>query len=60
MTIFKNKSNGNLYTIYKNSDGVYTAFPSGKVSDKNQILKNCNLEDFIVEKIEKNNIKGFL
>ena len=60
MTIFKNKSAGKLYTIYKNSDGTFTAFPSGKVVDENSILKNCKLEDFFVYKIETNKIKGFI
>ena len=60
MTIFKNKSDGNLYTIYKNSDGTFTAFPSGKVFDNDRILKNCKLEDFFVFKIETNKIKGFI
>lgn len=60
MTIFKNKLDGKLYTIYKNSDGTFTAFPSGKVVDENSILKNCKLEDFFVYKIEQNKIKGFI
>jgi hypothetical protein len=60
MTIFKNKSNGKIYTIYKNSDGTLTAFPSGKVVEESSILKNCKLEDFFVHKIEQNIIKGFL
>jgi hypothetical protein len=60
MTIFKNKLDGKLYTIYKNSDGTYTAFPSGKVLDQNSILKNCNLQDFVVFKIEQNKIEGFI
>lgn len=60
MTIFKKKSDGKLYTIYKNSDGSLTAFPSGKVSDINQILNKCNLEDFVVFKIENLIIKGFI
>jgi hypothetical protein len=60
MTIFKNKLDGNLYTIYKNNDGTLTAFPSGKVFDRNRILKNCNLEDFVVYKIEQNKILGFI
>lgn len=60
MTIFKNKSDGNLYTIYKNSDGTFTAFPSGKVVDKNSILKDCKMEEFVVFKIETTQIKGFI
>jgi hypothetical protein len=60
MTIFKNKSDGKLYTIYKNSDGTLTAFPSGKVVDENSILRNCKREDFFVYKIEQNKIKGFI
>ena len=60
MTIFKNKKDGKIYTIYNNSDGTLTAFQSGKVSDQNDILKNCNLQDFVVFKIEQNKIKGFI
>jgi hypothetical protein len=60
MTIFKNKLDGKLYTIYKNSDGTFTAFPSGKVFDTERILKNCKLEDFVVFKIESNKIGGFI
>jgi hypothetical protein len=60
MTIFKNISNKGLYTIYKNSDGILTAFPVGKVTDHSKILKECHLKDFVVEKIEKEIIKGFL
>jgi hypothetical protein len=60
MTIFKNKKDGKLYTIYKNSDGTLTAFPSGKVLDQKDILKNCKVEDFVVYKIEQNKIKGFI
>ena len=60
MTIFKNKKDGKLYTIYKNSDGTLTSFPSGKVSDQNDILKKCNLQDFVVFKIEQNKIEGFI
>jgi len=60
MTIFKNKLDGKLYILYKNSDGVLTAFPSGKVVDEMSILKNCKLEDFFVYKIEQNKIKGFI
>lgn len=60
MTIFKNKSDERLYTIYKNSDGTFTAFPSGKVVDERSILKNCKLEDFFVYRIEQNKIKGFI
>jgi hypothetical protein len=60
MTIFKNKLDGKLYTLYKNSDGTLTAFPSGKVVDEMSILKNCKLEDFFVYKIEQNKIKGFI
>lgn len=60
MTIFKNKINGKLYTIYKNSDGTLTAFPSGKVIDDLHILKDCKIEDFVVFKIELNKIKGFI
>jgi hypothetical protein len=60
MTIFKNKKDGKLYTIYKNSDGTLTAFPSGKVLHQKDILKNCNLQDFVVFKIEQNKIEGFI
>ena len=60
MTIFKNKLDGKFYTIYKNGDGILTAFPSGKVVDENSILKNCKVEDFVVYKIEQNKIKGFI
>jgi len=60
MTIFKNKSNGKLYTIYKNCDETLTAFPSGKVFNQEDILKNCNLQDFVVYKIEQNKIEGFI
>jgi len=60
MTIFKNKLDGKLYTIYKNSDGTFTAFPSGRVLDKDLIIKECKLEDFFVYKIEQNKIKGFI
>jgi len=60
MTIFKNKLDGCLYTIYKNSDGTLTAFASGKVFDNSKILKNCKLEYFVVFKIESNKIKGFI
>jgi hypothetical protein len=60
MTIFKNKLDGKIYTIYKNSDGTFTAFPSGKVVDEMSILKNCKVEDFVVYKIEQNKIKGFI
>ena len=60
MTIFKNKKDGKIYTIYKNSDGTLTAFPSGKVLDQKDILKNFNLQDFVVFKIEQNKIKGFI
>ena len=60
MTIFKNILDGKLYTIYKNSDGTFTAFPSGKVFDRNSILKNCKIEDFVVFKIEANKITGFI
>lgn len=60
MTIFKNKLDGILYTIYKNGDGTFTAFPSGKVFDRSLILKDCKLEDFVVFKIEANKIKGFI
>lgn len=60
MTIFKNKLDGKLYTIYKNSDGTLTAFPSGKVKDDGLIIKNCKLEDFFVYKIEQNKILGFI
>lgn len=60
MTIFKNKLDGKLYTIYKNSDGTLTAFPSGKVFDNTHIFKDCKMEDFVVFKIEANKIKGFL
>ena len=60
MTIFKNKSDGKVYTIYKNCDGTLTAFPSGRVINESHILKNCKLEDFIVYKIEGNKIKGFI
>jgi hypothetical protein len=60
MTIFKNKKDGKLYTIYKNSDGTLTAFTSGKVLDQKDILKNCNLQDFVVFKIEQNKIEGFI
>ena len=48
MTIFKNKLDGKLYTIYKNSDGTLIAFPSGKVFDKDLILKDSKIEDFVV------------
>lgn len=60
MTIFKNKVDGKIYTIYKNSDGTLTAFPSGKVFDRSSILKDCKIEDFVVFKIETNKIKGFI
>ena len=60
MTIFKNISNGCLYTIYKNSDETLTAFPVGKVTDPSKILKRCDLKDFVVERIEKESIKGFI
>lgn len=60
MTIFKNKIDGILYTIYKNSDGTFTAFPSGKVFDKLHILKNCKIKDFVVFKVEANKIEGFI
>jgi hypothetical protein len=60
MTIFKNKLDGNLYILYKNKDGSFTAFPSGKVFDDNSILKNCKLEEFVVFKIESNKINGFI
>jgi hypothetical protein len=60
MTIFKNKLDGKIYTIYKNSDGTFTAFPSGKVVDEMSILKNCKVEDFVVFKIEQNKIEGFI
>jgi hypothetical protein len=60
MTIFKNIKDGKLYTIYRNNDGTYTAFPSGKVTKPGLILKDCELADFVVEKLEKHNIKGFL
>jgi hypothetical protein len=60
MTIFKNISNGCLYTIYKNSDGTLIAFPAGKVTDFSKIIKDCDLNDFVMERIEKENIKGFL
>lgn len=60
MTIFKNKLDGKLYTLYKNSDGTHTAFPSGKVFDNSQILKKCKIEDFVIFKIENIQIKGFI
>lgn len=60
MTIFKNKSDGKLYTIYKSIDGKLTAFPSGKVFDTIFILKDCDLNDFIVYKVELNKISGFI
>lgn len=60
MTIFKNKIDGKLYTIYKNSDGTLTAFPSGKVINNLDILKECKIEDFVVFKIDMNRIRGFL
>ena len=60
MTIFKNKFNGKLYTIYKNSDGTFTGFPLGKVLEENKIIKNCKLEDFVVFKIERNKVSGFI
>jgi hypothetical protein len=60
MTIFKNISNGFIYTIYKNSNGELTAFPLGKVTDPSKILKVCHLKDFVVERIEKESIVGFL
>lgn len=60
MTIFKNKLDGKLYTIYKNSDETLTAFPSGKVNDIKDIIKNCKLSDFVVFKVESNQIKGFI
>lgn len=60
MTIFKNKLDGKLYILYKNSDGSFTAFPSGKVVDNNIILKDCKLENFVVFKIESNKIRGFI
>ena len=51
------------YTIYCDMDGVLCDFmgnPSGKVIDRNQILKDCKLEDFIIFKIESNKISGFI
>ena len=57
MTIFKNKFNGKLYT---NSDGTFTGFPLGKVLEENKIIKNCKLEDFVVFKIERNKVSGFI
>lgn len=60
MTIFKNISNGCLYTIYRNSNGELTAFPVGKVTDPSSILKLCSLKDFMVHQINKENIGGFL
>lgn len=60
MTVFKNKLDGKLYTIYKNSDGSYTAFPSGKVLNQNDIIKDCKLLDFVVYQIIQNKIKGFI
>jgi hypothetical protein len=61
MTIYKNISDGKLYTIYKNSDGELTAFPHGKVEDASTILKYCNLKDFVMHSVLKNNkIKGFI
>lgn len=60
MTIFKNKLDGKLYTIYKNSDETLIAFPSGKVNDIKDIIKNCKLSDFVIFKVESNQIKGFI
>jgi len=60
MVIFKNIKSEKLYTIYKNNDGTYNAFPFGKVVDYDSILKNCELKEFVVEKVESGNIKGFL
>lgn len=60
MTVFKNKLDGKLYTIYKNSDGTYTAFPSGKVLNQSDIIKDCKLLDFVVYQIIQNKIKGFI
>lgn len=60
MTVFKNKADGKLYTIYKNSDGTFTAFPSGKVYENDRILKDCKLEDFVVYRVESNKINGFI
>ncbi len=60
MTIYKNILNGKLYIIYKNSDGELTAFPHGKVTDSEKILKDCKLKDFVVYTILTNQIKGFI
>ena len=60
MTIFKNISNGCLYTIYRNSNGELTAFPVGKVTNPSSILKLCNLKDFVVHQIKGESIGGFL
>jgi hypothetical protein len=60
MTIFKNISNKGLYTIYKNSDGILTAFPVGKVTDHSKILKECHLKDFVVYQLSRESIGGFL
>lgn len=60
MTVFKNISNGNLYIIYKNTDGVLTAFPHGKVVDNLKILKDCKLEEFVVYSIMISKINGFI
>jgi hypothetical protein len=60
MTIFKNISNGCLYTIYRNSNGELTAFPVGKVTDPSSIIKTCNLKDFVVYQLSRESIGGFL
>ncbi len=60
MTVYKNILNGNLYIIYKGDDSKLTAFPHGKVTDNNKILKNCNIKDFVIQSILNNNIKGFI
>jgi hypothetical protein len=60
MTIYKNIISGELYIIYKNNDGTLTAFPVGKVTEPSKILKGCDLKDFVVERIKKESIKGFL
>jgi hypothetical protein len=60
MTVYKNKLDGVLYIIYKNSDGKLTAFPHGKVVSNEKIIKDCKLEDFVIHKILANKIEGFI
>jgi len=60
MSIYKNKFNGKSYLLYRNNDGTITAFPHGKVIENDKILKNCNINDFVLQSIISNKIKGFI